>query len=437
MSAIKVNNLSNKKSFLYLFLVGIAFMLTSCAPVKFHSNGLSSVGSTCEGDNCPLPISFTWDVGDWGACSKQCGGGTQSRSVICRQSNGEVVGDSSCALLATKPSVQQACNTQVCVPQGRSVRQTVRVEPGQNQVDILLVVDDSNSMYPDNSKLASRMVGFLNGLETLGVDYQACITTSDTVKFEGSPLRWVDDDKPENQQDTSGILNKNTPNKEKLFRDTIDWIGAGYTESSNDERGIYAMNLAVKNYRHIGCFRPRATQVVILISDEDERSVGGNRALNPTQYRDIEYLDRPESFVATVSQIFNSGGFVKPLIVNSIIVRPGDEQCFNAQNRQERNNEGEYIPSYYGTFFNQLSNMTGGFVGSICDNDYYSHLQFTKEIIRNKLENVQLECQPMSTPKVTLSPAMTTTTTVTGSVMKFNPVLPENTVVTIEYTCPN
>ena len=45
-----------------------------------------------------------WKAGSWGACSKTCGGGTQTRSITC----------SAIECTGSKPSASQACNTQTC-----------------------------------------------------------------------------------------------------------------------------------------------------------------------------------------------------------------------------------------------------------------------------------------------------------------------------------
>tara|TARA_Y100001960_G_C14773763_1_gene881706 strand:- start:3020 stop:4597 length:1578 start_codon:yes stop_codon:yes gene_type:complete len=50
--------------------------------------------------------SSSWTVGSWGACSKTCGGGTQTRSVTC---------SSGYRCTGVKPATSQACNTTACV----------------------------------------------------------------------------------------------------------------------------------------------------------------------------------------------------------------------------------------------------------------------------------------------------------------------------------
>jgi hypothetical protein len=54
---------------------------------------------TCSTRSCP-----SWTVGQWSACSKTCGTGSQTRTVTCK--------DTSC--VGTKPATSQTCNTQKC-----------------------------------------------------------------------------------------------------------------------------------------------------------------------------------------------------------------------------------------------------------------------------------------------------------------------------------
>ncbi|XP_037533012.1 A disintegrin and metalloproteinase with thrombospondin motifs 16 isoform X2 [Nematolebias whitei] len=68
----------------------------------------------CNTQPCPA----SWSVGEWGPCSRTCGGGEQARLVRCgqrtSQTNMDVLADSGCAQSA--PVRRQACNTDRCPP---------------------------------------------------------------------------------------------------------------------------------------------------------------------------------------------------------------------------------------------------------------------------------------------------------------------------------
>ncbi|XP_042551132.1 A disintegrin and metalloproteinase with thrombospondin motifs 16 [Dipodomys spectabilis] len=80
-----------------------------CDPETRPVTGLVS----CKVSACPP----SWSVGNWSACSRTCGGGTQSRPVRCTQRaryHVEPVPASRCPQPA--PSSHQACNSQSCPP---------------------------------------------------------------------------------------------------------------------------------------------------------------------------------------------------------------------------------------------------------------------------------------------------------------------------------
>ena len=68
--------------------------------------------------------SYWWYTGNWGECSVECGGGTQTRQVICvREHAGESnhgsnwtnIDDACCIKNGlTKPITSKSCNTQEC-----------------------------------------------------------------------------------------------------------------------------------------------------------------------------------------------------------------------------------------------------------------------------------------------------------------------------------
>ena len=67
-----------------------------------------------SGEWRPL-YTFSWEAGAWSSCSASCGGGTQTRDVKCRRSDGQYFSDAVGARFAgEKPAVSQPCNTQAC-----------------------------------------------------------------------------------------------------------------------------------------------------------------------------------------------------------------------------------------------------------------------------------------------------------------------------------
>lgn len=58
---------------------------------------------------------YQWVEGLWSECSVPCGGGTKSRSVVCKNESGNVVADTNCISTGIpKPATSIICNTQSC-----------------------------------------------------------------------------------------------------------------------------------------------------------------------------------------------------------------------------------------------------------------------------------------------------------------------------------
>jgi hypothetical protein len=355
----------------------------------------------CSGTN---PV---WNVGPWGACSATCGGGTQTRTVECRDATG-VKPDNSCT--EAKPATQQICNSQACACTGEDKTFNLTVSGDNNKVDILVVVDDSSSMGPDNLKLAERLSGFVTDLQTVNLDWQMCITTTDIGYYEGRPIQW--------SGTSTRIVNKTTPNLASIFQQTITDIGSGW---GNDEQGVKASVLSMLNNPVYPCYRTNAALAVIIISDEDERSVGGNQSLSSQQYQPLTAQNYPATFVNTANAVFGAG---KRLTVNSIVVR--DNQCKMSQDPQGS-------PAFIGLKYMELANLTAGTIGNICDEDYSTNLKYFKDTILTTISNVELACVPVGTPVVTLPDGYTWA--IQGNKITFTPALTSGVTLSVKYKC--
>lgn len=63
--------------------------------------------------SCTPTEACTWTTGDWGPCSVTCGEGVQTRAVNCTDGNGGRVADSQCEA-ASRPAVTQTCTPGAC-----------------------------------------------------------------------------------------------------------------------------------------------------------------------------------------------------------------------------------------------------------------------------------------------------------------------------------
>lgn len=325
----------------------------------------------------------------------------------------------------------------------RNVTYTSVVPAKPNQVDILLVIDDSGSMKTDQLKLASKLSGFASQLESanVGMDWQMCVTVTrnqliSSQYYWGASVNW---------EGYTGspryILKKGTTNLNDIFTKTINAIGAG-VPGSGDERGIFATHYHFYNGEPgvtgaSGCYRKGAAVAVIVISDEDERSVGGdctrvktNMNEDPATCRALEPKDLPSNLLTHARSTF--GPDVR-FTFNSIVVK--DAACEKIQD-ETLDEKNERAPSHLGSKYIEMSNLTNGGVGSICDSDFSTNLNLFKDKIVNSISSVTLECAPISgSLTVTVDGAATTAYTLSGATLKFNTAVNEGQTLSLTYKC--
>ena len=235
-----------------------------------------------------------------------------------------------------------------------------------NSIDILIVVDDSSSMAPEQEKFGSALADLLENLKNSYDDVRACIITTDYNYYNGAPIRWALKEGG-TFVDQSVLLDWSADSIRRVVSDTIERLGS---EWGSDEQAIRSTAELVRSHSQFGCIRQRGLLFVIVLSDEDERSTGGNSSLSNAQFKPFEEFNYPENLVALFRRVLPE----KQLIWNSIVVVPGDKQCESQQDAQ-------ISPSFPGVTYAKLSRMTGGYIGSICEPDFSRHIiRFIEDI---------------------------------------------------------
>ena len=88
---------------------------TTANTVVSSSNCPTAQPSGVQSCNTFTCSAYKWSADIWSQCSASCGGGTQTRTVTCVDSNNNVASDSACSSTgATQPPSTQVCNVQAC-----------------------------------------------------------------------------------------------------------------------------------------------------------------------------------------------------------------------------------------------------------------------------------------------------------------------------------
>jgi len=195
---------------------------------------------------------------------------------------------------------------------------------------------------------------------------------------------------------------------------------------------------------------------VILLSDEDERSVAGNcarvntalgdkeipacREYNTGNLRVLEFQDQPENLISQANSVF---GDATRFTFNSII---SDSEACTAQLNDNISFVKDGIPykspHYTGTVYQKASQLTGGGVASLCSSDL--KLNLFSDVVVNTLSKINLECPPTSlsvrtgatqAAAASATPLAASQYNVSGAVLNFTPALTQNSWLNLQYRC--
>jgi hypothetical protein len=206
---------------------------------------------------------------------------------------------------------------------------------------------------------------------------------------------------------------------------------------SGDERGIFATSLFFdKNPSSF--IRPNSHLAVVILSDEDVRS-GLYRNSSNLVFQ-LETQDQPVALINKVQSAYSG----KSLSVHSIIVRPGDKVCLEAQSRQMG---PAAINPTYGLTYNQVlgsegnkyaeaTSLTNGILGDICANDYGSQLSSIGTNIVDRLSDISLACANPADLSVSFNPTQGAVKwSIEGQTLKLSQGLTPGSKVHLKYSC--
>jgi hypothetical protein len=204
------------------------------------------------------------------------------------------------------------------------------------QVDVLWVVDNSGSMEPRQQNLARNFQAFMDVFSRTAIDFRIGVTTTDIFtspgQLHGSPA----------------ILSPSTPDVVARFGDNVR-VG---TDGSAFEAGFHAAKLTLDQLAQakadalaagapVTFLRDGAYLYLIFVTDEDDRSDGDLRSY----WRHFE----------TAKGVGNDGTVTTAAIVGDV-----------PQNDCGATPAERYV---------ELSALTGGEVGSICDAEFAQSLR--------------------------------------------------------------
>lgn len=250
--------------------------------------------------------------------------------------------------LAAPTPITQQFNQAKSIKQSKTFRQE-----GYGLTDVLLVVDNSNSMYDEHTNLSARLSALLS--RVADSDWQIGIISTD---HSDTCLRHT--------------ISKNTPNHQTVFAGAINRLGTG---GSNTEEGFRMA------YRGISCSssfpRKGSTLAVVVVSDEDNCGIS---YLRNSDGQWVESKNCRDNSFYTDRLLLNYATNVlgrtlgKDFTFHGLIY-DGSKAC-----------TGKF--GTIGESYRRLAAKTDGKVGSICSNDYTPFFNQISLDISSKLDRV-------------------------------------------------
>ena len=232
------------------------------------------------------------------------------------------------------------------------------------KVDILWVIDDSGSMGPSQDNLAANFQSFISKFQRTNFDYQMAVTSTTAWRANAAfdndaSLSRFRDGTDATTHTGVFIIKPDTPNLEQTFNTNIR---LGIT-GDGDERGLQSLVETLNNSDNIADGFPRADALlaVIVLTDEDDFSHDGpNNIQNDPLSYDNPALHNTDTYFDFLYEYTKSNPANTQFLFNTIGIV--DEDC-----HQHLVTTGGWNGYKIARRYMELSEKTGGYLGSICD----------------------------------------------------------------------
>lgn len=257
----------------------------------------------------------------------------------------------------------------------------------QVKVDILWVIDNSGSMENSQNNAAANFQSFIDKFQQTNFDYQMAVTTSDAYRADlvTDPQEIYDYARFKDGTDATShtgvtVIQPDTPNLEDTF---ITNILQGIN-GSGDERSLQSIQTALSYQDNLNEPFPRqdALLAVIVLTDEaDGSALQADPGNDPSWFQDKDYFDF--LFNLTGSQEGNLN-----FMFNTIAIL--DQACLDYLNNTETQFAGRAIAERNIA----MSDLTGGYKGSLCD-DFSDVMSGISDLIIEKSTGFKLDREPI------------------------------------------
>jgi hypothetical protein len=282
-----------------------------------------------------------------------------------------------------------------------------------NKLDVLWVVDNSSSMDPLQQNLVTNFNSFINNFQTLGLDYNMAITTTDAYLSEAA---FQNNPSLAKVRDGVGATVSGYFYITPLIPNIVSNFVTNATQGANgsgDERAFQSMFDTLNSPLNSTFRRAGAFFAVIILSDEDDFSDTTRPQyswLNNGGIPDHDYanpnLPTIASVVSALDTMTSSTAANRNYNVSAISVL--DSSC-------QASHVGVSPTTIIGQRYIDLANATNGVTGSICDANYASSLNYIQQQIISLTTQFKLTTVPdVSTIIVTVDGSTVPESSVNG-----------------------